>query len=292
MILQKIIKSYEMWNNIYRISMFLSLMLSFLILLFNLIFLITDIKISEELIRVKNIFSMITNLLFSIFSILLSVNHVKNKNIKEEEYFIFKRRTITERFLFLIIDVFKNYKKSELKNKSLEIITKCNKINLPEKFSTDQEVYNKILKFKQLMRKNLLMRLRANNYMNFIGFIFFYFGIIIFIVPLVNKNEISDDSSKIVDFFTNFLNQLFSLIFSYLAVIVNNVNLLHNICDSAFILINSSETTKDDILFFFDNFYDIIENPFKSIFKLKTDLEKEKDSVIEVKSLCSKFFGE
>jgi hypothetical protein len=85
------------------------------------------------------------------------------------------------------------------------------------------------------------------NYLNLITLIFLYFNGIMFFVPYYNKKVIEGTPEKLVEIFLYVFNQIFSLVFSYIAIVCENVNYLSKICDEIIMDLESNTYTESKI---------------------------------------------
>jgi len=127
------------------------------------------------------------------------------------------------------------------------------------------------------------------NYLNLITLIFFYFNGIMFFVPYYNQDMIVGTPKKIVEIFMSVLNQFFSLVFSYIAIVCENVNYLNAICDEIAYELEQPLISEIKISKKIYGHFDNIINPLNTIFKKKSDLEKEQETHELIKTIS--FFG-
>ena len=237
--------------------------------------------LNKDMILLKNVFSIFINVSFSVLGILISMLSNKRKKLIENEFleeYTERTESLVEKIFGKIKEIFLNYKKSKLEEKSYDILKKLNlirKINL-EKEEETEEINEKLLLFKTSIKKNLVNRYKWTDYLNLTTSIFIFFQILMFFIPIFNKGEENKDSEKYIGFFMSFFGQIFSFTFSYLAIVIDNINFLHESCDSLYKYIESDELNCISLKERLEEIEFAINNPIKIIFKSETDLEKQK----------------
>lgn len=230
----------------------------------------------------KKVFSPLSGVLLSFFSVLLSSN-VANNN---------------ENLSFC--DRLKRFKDDELKSRSHDVLKKVAKIYTMTKEKIEMESreplgtksHDDLQKFKTLVINNLLYRIGLVNYINLITFAFFYYNLVIYLVPIFN-NENSDEIviRRTITISTNIINQVFSVVFSYLSIVTDNVLFLNRICDlMIFSLDETKDFNRDEFLSFLTESSFFISNPLSIIWKEKSDLIREKENKLN-NFMGSSIFG-
>ena len=305
---------------IYESIIALSMLLNFLIIILTSILVIINLSRENDALEIPDVvnytmtaFGFFSNILISVFGVLLSVESVNIKNIFTNDDLV-KIKIIKNdegeiinpqppgcifKVYYIIRDLFYNYKKTEMSFKAFKIIDQLDNIKIPEsqiinlenssKDIEEIELYNVIIQFKQIVKSNLLYRVSIGNYLNLITLIFFYFNAIMFFVPYFNQEAIKGTPKKISEIFLSILNQIFSLVFSYIAIVCENVNYLSMVCEDIDKTLRNSSLSEKKMIKVIKDHFDNVINPLNTIFKKKSDLEKEKDALEPVSSIT--FFG-
>lgn len=274
-------------NYLYEIIVIACMIANFIIIVLDIGFVFGKIEMKDDYSLFKSVFSFISNILISFFGMLISMKSIDIQILKHEDNDleeiiarnhaeeIFENKTTIKKILFIIKNIIRNYEKNELLTKAYEIIKKLNDIK-----SHDNVLENSITEFKSLIKKNLLYRVSVNNYLNLITWIFFYFNAVMFFVPFYNETEIYGSSKKIVEIFMGVFNQIFSLVFSYIAIVCDNVNFLHRICDNLSNELKSRNINKKLVDLKIKTFFRLISNPLTVIFNQDSDFEKSRNDAI------------
>lgn len=272
-------------NYFYETSVIICMIANLAIIILDIGFVFGKVEMNNEYSSFKSIFSFFSNIIISFFGMLISMKSIDIQVSKHEDELkeiiarnhaidVFESKTIVGKILFIVKNIIKNYEKNELLTKAYEIIRKLNDIK-----TTDDTLENSITEFKSLIKKNLLYRVSVNNYLNLITWIFFYFNVVMFFVPFYNETEIYGSSKKIVEIFMGVFNQIFSLVFSYIAIVCDNVNFLHRICDNLSSELKSRNLNKKLIDLKIKTFFGLISNPLTVIFNRDSDFEKSQDDI-------------
>jgi len=307
--------SLEKWVPFYEGIVLFSMFINFSVILSSGAIIIINLN-SDNIVETPPTLDFIiwavgffSNIFISIFGVLISIENIKIDNIIEikviknnsEPNIVNKPKSPSCFFklYYLITDLFKNYKNTEMSFKAFEVVKKLNTLKLPESLikkiespktpESQLELYNTIINFKHLVKCNLLYRVSMGNYLNLITLIFFYFNGIMFFVPYYNQDMIVGTPKKIVEIFMSVLNQIFSLVFSYIAIVCENVNYLNAICDEIAYELEQPLISEIKISKKIYGHFDNIINPLNTIFKKKSDLEKEQETHELIKTIS--FFG-
>lgn len=303
--------SFSKWVNFYEYTIIFSMFINFVVILSTTIIIIINLSREKERIVTPPIvdytlwaFGFFSNIFISIFGILVSIENIKIHNVFKIEVISStesneKQISCFVKFFYVFKDIINNYKKTEMSFKAFKILEKLDKIKIPDdqikklesstSTSKDIELYNTIILFKQLIKNNLLYRVSMGNYLNLITLVFLYFNGVMFFVPYYNQNIIKGTPKKIVEIFMSVLNQIFSLLFSYIAIVCENVNYLSRICDEITEDLNLSLISEKKLIRKIRDYFDNIINPLNTIFKKKSDLEKEQEALDLTTSVT--FFG-
>lgn len=201
----------------------------------------------------KSIFSTTSGIALSVFSVLLS-----SKEIGDDKGFF---RSFIEK-----------YRNSEILSKSYRLLKKLDEIK------AERSMKDEVIKFKSAVKKNLLYRVGISNYTNLITFCFIYFNIVMYLVPNINSQDSSGQTiKKITTIISNIINQGFSIVFSYISIICDNVIFLDTICDK---LINRPRCPSfDEDKEFIIDYLPYVENPLNIIFMRKSDFLKQREKL-------------
>lgn len=277
--------SIDECNYFYETIVIVCMIANLLIITLDIGFVFGKIEMNDEYSSFKSVFSFFSNILISFFGMLISMKSIDIQVSKHEDGLkeiitrnhakdIFESKTVIGKFLFIVKNIMRNYEKNELLTKAYEIIKKLNDIK-----SREDTLENSITEFKSLVKKNLLYRVSVNNYLNLITWIFFYFNAVMFFVPFYNETEIYGSSKKIVEIFMGVFNQIFSLVFSYIAIVCDNVNFLHKICDNLSDELKSGNINKKLMDVKIKTFFGLISNPLTVIFNRDSDFENSRDDI-------------
>lgn len=270
-----------------------------IITLINITIIATDItlatadKSNNSYDIAKKVFSLLSSICISIFSIAVTLNNIYDKQLSSCQ--MFKK---------LILNIIDNFRNDEILTKTKTIVKKVDEILIAygTKVSKEAKTIAELGNFKNIVKKNLLYRLSIGNYIKLITIVFFYFNAVLFVIPILNTtndkiiligNSTSSDSEivtkKVVIIFMNVVNQILSVLFSYLSVVCNNMIFLSHLCDTIHLEISKSINDKT-ILEFLEDSSGYISNPLSIIWKKRTDLMKEKESALG-KSMKTTIFG-
>jgi len=253
---------------------YISLLINILSIISEILSLSVGFTTPPEIVIAKNIISVVTNLIFTGAAIIHSLYSIDDEIIKNLSN---KDRILT--------DFFTRYKKTELKNKALNII----KLLDNKKILSTHHYHEEYINFKRAVRKNLDDRIKVNGYLNIITFVFSYYNIIIFLVSYLQIVNLDGDSKKIMSFFIDVFNQFMGLFFSYTAILCDNVTFLHDITNRIQLLLDEGITNNIEIIegnIEIKKYIFIVMHPIKALYRKPTDLEKRlgtaPDSIVSI----------
>jgi hypothetical protein len=285
MMIPKVIKKFlkmEFNCDIKKISeklIYFSLVINILSILSEILSLTIGYETPSNVIIAKNIVSVVANLIFTVSTIVHSLYSIEDE--------IFNALPPKQRFL---AEFFTRYKKTELKNKALNVIELLDR----KKISSDHPYHDKYIDFKRMVRENLSGRIRLNGYLNIITFVFSYFNIIIFLVSYLEIVDLKGDSKKAMSFFIDIFNQILGLFFSYTAILCDNVSFLIDFTQRIHLLIDADIKTGIEIIegnMEIEKYIYIVKHPIKALKRKATDLEKKlgnaPDAIVSIASISS-----